>query len=46
MGRIRNSKDDNFGYNAETGEFGDMIKAGVITQANSRGLPCRMPLLS
>jgi chaperonin GroEL len=30
VGRIRDSKDDNFGYNAETGEFGDMIKAGVI----------------
>jgi chaperonin GroEL len=30
VGRIRDSKDENFGYNAETGEFGDMIKAGVI----------------
>jgi chaperonin GroEL len=29
-GRVRDSKDDNFGFNAETGEFGDMIKAGVI----------------
>jgi chaperonin GroEL len=30
VGRVRDSKDDNFGYNAETGEFGDMIKAGII----------------
>ena len=27
------SKDDNFGFDAETGEFGDMIKAGVIDPA-------------
>src|ERR1700728_3961138 len=33
VGRIRESKDDNFGYNAETEEFGDMIKAGVIDPA-------------
>src|ERR1700691_2336958 len=30
VGRVRDSKDENFGFNAETGEFGDMIKAGVI----------------
>jgi chaperonin GroEL len=33
VGRVRDSKDDNFGYNADTGEFGDMIKAGVIDPA-------------
>jgi len=33
VGRIRDSKDENFGFNAETGEFGDMIKAGVIDPA-------------
>jgi chaperonin GroEL len=33
VGRVRASKDDNFGFNAETGEFGDMIKAGVIDPA-------------
>jgi len=33
VGRVRESKDDNFGYNAESGEFGDMIKAGVIDPA-------------
>jgi chaperonin GroEL len=33
VGRVRDSKDENFGYNAETGEFGDMIKAGVIDPA-------------
>jgi chaperonin GroEL len=33
VGRVRESKDENFGFNAETGEFGDMIKAGVIDPA-------------
>ena len=33
VGRIRESKDDNFGFNADTGEFGDMVKAGVIDPA-------------
>src|ERR1700741_1735250 len=33
VGRIRESKDENFGFNAETGEFGDMVKAGVIDPA-------------
>jgi len=33
VGRVRESKDETFGFNAETGEFGDMIKAGVIDPA-------------
>ncbi|MFY9529150.1 MAG: chaperonin GroEL, partial [Candidatus Acidiferrales bacterium] len=33
VGRVRESKDDSFGFDAETGEFGDMIKAGVIDPA-------------
>src|SRR6202140_521346 len=33
VNRVRESKDDNFGYNADTGEFGDMIKEGVIDPA-------------
>ena len=33
VGRVRESKDENFGFNAETSEFGDMIKAGVIDPA-------------
>ncbi|HEX4535568.1 MAG TPA: chaperonin GroEL, partial [Candidatus Acidoferrum sp.] len=33
VGRVRESKDENFGFNAETGEFGDMINAGVIDPA-------------
>src|SRR6516162_4674743 len=33
VGRVRESKDDNFGFDAESGEFGDMIKAGVIDPA-------------
>ncbi len=33
VGRIRDSKDANFGFNAESGEFTDLIKAGVIDPA-------------
>jgi len=33
VGRVRESKDENFGFNAETGDFGDMVKAGVIDPA-------------
>jgi chaperonin GroEL len=33
VGRVRESKEENFGFNAETGEFGDMITAGVIDPA-------------
>jgi chaperonin GroEL len=30
VGRIRDSKEPNFGYNAQTGQFEDLVKAGVI----------------
>jgi chaperonin GroEL len=30
VSRVLQSKDDNFGFDAETGEYGDMLKAGVI----------------
>src|SRR5271157_3030095 len=30
VGRIRDSKDQNFGYNAQTNQFEDLVKAGVI----------------
>jgi chaperonin GroEL len=33
VGRVRDSKDEHFGFNAQTGEFGDMIKLGVIDPA-------------
>src|SRR5271165_4843383 len=33
VGSVRESKEDNFGFNAETGEFGDLVKAGVIDPA-------------
>jgi chaperonin GroEL len=33
VGRVRDSKEDNFGFNAETGEFTDLVKAGVIDPA-------------
>ncbi len=30
VGKIQESKDPNFGYNAQSGEFEDLIKAGVV----------------
>jgi len=33
VGRIRDSKDEDFGFNAETGEFSDLVKAGIIDPA-------------
>jgi chaperonin GroEL len=33
VGRVRESKEANFGFDAETSEFGDMVKAGVIDPA-------------
>jgi chaperonin GroEL len=33
VGRIRESKEENFGFNADTGEYGDMVKMGVIDPA-------------
>jgi chaperonin GroEL len=33
VGRVRESKDENFGFNAETAEFGDLVKDGVIDPA-------------
>ena len=33
VGRIRESKDENFGYNADTNEYADLIKVGVIDPA-------------
>ncbi|MGO9641059.1 MAG: TCP-1/cpn60 chaperonin family protein, partial [Candidatus Acidiferrales bacterium] len=33
VGRVRESKDPDFGYDAEAGEFTDLIKAGVVDPA-------------
>ncbi|PYT69678.1 MAG: chaperonin GroEL [Acidobacteria bacterium] len=33
VGSIRESRDENFGFNAETGEYGDLVKMGVIDPA-------------
>jgi chaperonin GroEL len=33
VGRILESKDDSFGFNAESGEFTDLLKAGIIDPA-------------
>ncbi len=30
LGRIRDSKENNFGYNAQTNQFEDLVKAGVL----------------
>ncbi len=33
LGRVRDSKDDHFGFNADSGEFEDLVKSGVIDPA-------------
>jgi chaperonin GroEL len=33
VGRVRDSKEDNFGFNADSGDFSDLVKAGVIDPA-------------
>jgi len=33
IGKIRESQQENYGFNAETGEYGDMVKMGVIDPA-------------
>jgi chaperonin GroEL len=33
VGRVRDAKDDNFGFDAESGDYGDMVKAGIIDPA-------------
>jgi chaperonin GroEL len=33
IGKIRDSKDEHFGFNADTGEYVDLVKAGVIDPA-------------
>ncbi|MFZ0213423.1 MAG: chaperonin GroEL [Candidatus Acidiferrales bacterium] len=33
VGKVRENENDNYGFNADTGEYGDMVKAGVIDPA-------------
>jgi chaperonin GroEL len=33
IGRVRESQESNFGFNADTGDYGDMVKMGVIDPA-------------
>jgi chaperonin GroEL len=33
IGKIRDSKDEHFGFNADSGDYGDMVKMGVIDPA-------------
>src|SRR5437764_622019 len=44
VGSIRESRDENFGFNAETGEYGDLVKMGSSTQQRSRDWPSRTRL--
>src|SRR6267142_1956424 len=34
LGKVNDSKDNNFGYNALTGEYEDLVKAGVLDPTN------------
>jgi chaperonin GroEL len=33
IGKIRDTKDEHYGFNADTGDYGDMVKMGVIDPA-------------
>src|SRR5215469_1075584 len=33
VGKVRENENDNYGFNADSGEYGDMVKAGVIDPA-------------
>ncbi|HUJ40339.1 MAG TPA: chaperonin GroEL [Candidatus Acidoferrales bacterium] len=33
VGRVREAKEDNFGFDAESGDYGDMVKTGIIDPA-------------
>jgi len=33
IGKVRESKEENYGFNADTGEYVDLVKAGVIDPA-------------
>src|SRR5712672_2990317 len=33
IGKVRESKDENYGFNADSGDYGDMVKMGVIDPA-------------
>ncbi|MBS1839214.1 MAG: chaperonin GroEL, partial [Acidobacteria bacterium] len=33
IGKVRDSKDENYGFNADSGEYVDLVKAGVIDPA-------------
>src|SRR6266480_335554 len=43
VGKLLDSKDVNYGYDAQKGEFTDMIQAGSSTRPRSCGTRCRMP---
>ena len=43
IGRLLESADTNFGFNAQTGEYADMIEAGTLIRPRSCGRLCRTP---
>jgi chaperonin GroEL len=46
VGKLIEKRDYNWGFNAATGEYQDLVRAGVIDPANWFARPCRMPRLS
>jgi chaperonin GroEL len=47
LGKVNDSKEANYGFNALTSEYEDLVKAGVLeTRPRSCALPCRTPARS
>jgi len=44
--KVRNSKEVNFGFNADTGEYVDMLKAGIVDPAKVTRFALQNALLS
>jgi len=44
VAKVLESKDQNYGYNAQTSVFEDLVKARDWTRPRLRGRRCRMPL--
>jgi len=41
IGKVRESKDENFGFNADSGDYGDMVKMASSTPQRSPASRCR-----
>jgi chaperonin GroEL len=46
VGKLLDSNDPNRGFDAQSGEYVDMVKAGIIDPTKVVRSPCRMPLRS